>query len=109
MDNIGWHVKLANMTFAQKLAGIRKERGFSQAEVANAIKVEKSRVSNWENNKGKPTLENVMALAKFLGVSIDYLVFENVPQEGVEAINDFELYEHFRKTETLSPERKETI
>ena len=109
MDGIGWHVNLANMTFGEKLAGIRKERGFSQADVAQAIQVEKSRVSNWENNKGKPTLENMMALSKFLGVSIDYLVFDNVPPEGVEAINDFELYEYFRKTETLSPEKKTTI
>jgi hypothetical protein len=32
-----------------------------------------------------------------------------VPREGVEAINDFELYEYFRKTEALPKEHKETI
>lgn len=109
MGNMDLRVKLANMNFGEKLAAVRKERGYSQAEAAKAIQVEKSRISNWENNKGKPTLDNIMALSKFLGVSIDYLVFENVPQEGVEAINDFELYEYFRKTENLPPEKKQAI
>jgi len=32
-----------------------------------------------------------------------------VPREEVEAINDFELYEYFRKTETLSKEHNDSI
>ena len=39
----------------------------------------------------------------------NYLIFDNVPREGVESINDFELYEYFRKTEALPKEHKETI
>lgn len=106
---IKFHATLRNMSFGSKLAAIRKEKHLSQSEVGKAIDVEKSRISNWENGKGNPSLENLMALCKVLGISIDYLVFDNVPREGVESINDFALYEYFRKTEILPEGEKETI
>ena len=97
------------MSFSEKVFQLRKERDLTQGELGNAIGVDKSHVSNWEKGKSMPSLENLIALAKFLGVSIDYLLLENVPREGVEAINDFELYEYFRKTETLPKDKKQAV
>lgn len=97
------------MNLTQKLFELRKERNLSQDDVGKAIGVYKSQVSNWENGKDKPSLESVVGLAKFFKVSTDYLLFENVPREGVEVINDLELYEYFRKAETLPEEDKHAI
>jgi transcriptional regulator with XRE-family HTH domain len=97
------------MTFTEKVFQLRKERDLTQGELGNAIGVDKSHVSNWEKGKSMPALENLIALARFLGVSIDYLLLDNVPREGVEAINDFELYEYFRKTETLPKDKKQAV
>ncbi len=102
-------VTLLTMTFGQKLFQLRKERDLTQDEVGKATGVYKSQVSNWEKDKEKPSIDSIIALAKFFGVSTDYLLFDNVPREGVEAINDFELYEYFRKTETLPKEVKQAI
>lgn len=97
------------MSFGQKLLELRKEKDFSQAEVAKTIGVDKSQVSLWENDKIQPSIDSVIALSKLFAVSVDYLVFDNVPREGFEAINDFELYESFRKTETLPTEDREAV
>jgi transcriptional regulator with XRE-family HTH domain len=97
------------MSFSQKLKELRQERDLTQAEVAKAVGVYQRHVSAWESNRNKPSLESVMALAKFFSVSTDYLLFDNVPREGVAAIDDFELYEYFRKTEALPKEKKDCI
>lgn len=97
------------MSFSKKLRELREERQLTQTEVAKAIGVDKSYVSGWENNRGNPSLESVVAISKFFGVSLDYLIFENIPREGVEAINDFELYEYFRKSEALPKDAKQAI
>ncbi len=48
-------------------------------------------------------------MSKLFGVSVDYLLFDNVPREGVAAINDIQLYEYFLKTEALPNEKKQLI
>lgn len=97
------------MNLAKKLFELRKERKLSQDEVGKAINVNKSQVSNWEQNKGNPSLDSLVGLAKLFGVSTDYLLFDNVPREGFEAINDFELYQKFRDTEKLEPQDKKFV
>ena len=100
---------LLSMSLKQKLVELRKERKLSQEDVAQSISVSKSQVSNWEQGKGNPSLENLLGLAKLLAVSTDYLLFDNVPREGMESINDLELYEYFRKAEALPKEQRDTV
>lgn len=96
-------------TFGRKLRELRLERNLKQSEVAKAVRVGKAYVSGWENSKSKPSLDSLVGLANLFGVSVDYLLFENVPREGIEAINDFELFDYFRKTEGLPPGKKQSI
>lgn len=102
-------VTIQTMSFGQKFKQLREERGLTQTDVAKAIGVDKSYASSWENNRSKPSLDNAIALSKFFQVSLDYLMFDNVPREGVEAINDIELYEYFRKAERLPEEMKQAV
>lgn len=97
------------MNLGKKLFELRKERNLSQDEVGKAIGVYKSQVSNWEQSKDKPSLDSLIGLAKFFAVSTDYLLFDNVPREGVEVINDLELYEYFRKAEALPEDDKQAV
>jgi len=46
----------------------------SQKEVAEAINVSPSIVSNYENNERTPSVENLMALAGLFRCSTDYLL-----------------------------------
>ena len=60
--------------FAEKLKELRIEKGVGQIELSKAIDVSKGIISLWENGLREPKLSNLIALAKFFDVSIDYLV-----------------------------------
>ena len=59
--------------FAERLKELRLERGLGQVQLAKELDVGKSVVSLWELGKCEPTLSKLIAMARFFGVSIDYL------------------------------------
>lgn len=58
----------------ERIKQLRKEHGFTQAELGNRIGVIKQTVSNWENNVSNPNNEILANLAEMFDVSIDYLL-----------------------------------
>lgn len=60
-------------TFGERLKALRQERGLGQIALAKELDVGKSVISLWELNKCEPSLGNLIAIATFFGVSIDYL------------------------------------
>ena len=58
----------------ENLKRIRTEKGISQGDIARALEVDKSFVSNIENGKTNPTLATIIKLAKAIGVSTDELL-----------------------------------
>lgn len=66
--------KISNMEgFGERLRSMRQEKNLGQIELAKALDVGKSIISLWELDKCEPTLSKLIAMAKFFGVSIDYL------------------------------------
>lgn len=59
--------------FCERLKELRSEKGIGQIELSKAINVSKGIISLWENGLREPTLSNLIALAQFFGVSLDYL------------------------------------
>ena len=62
-----------NTEFCERLKELRLERGMGQVQLAKALDVGKSVISLWELGKCEPTLSKLDAMARFFGVSIDYL------------------------------------
>jgi transcriptional regulator with XRE-family HTH domain len=60
--------------FCEILKELRIEKGVGQVELAKAINVSKGIISLWENGLREPKLSNLIELAKFFEVSLDYLV-----------------------------------
>lgn len=59
--------------FCERLKELRIEKGVGQIELAKAINVSKGIISLWENGLREPKLSNLIILAKYFEVSIDYL------------------------------------
>lgn len=57
-----------------RLFELRKERGLSQRDMAVEFNVSQSTYNNWENSNTQPAIEQLVALARFFEVSVDYLV-----------------------------------
>lgn len=53
---------------------MRKEKDLKQEELANALNVSKGIISLWENGLREPTMSNLVTIASYFHVSINYLV-----------------------------------
>ena len=51
-----------------------KNEKLTQMQLAKAIGVGQSSVSDWLNSKSEPSIDNLWKLADFFDVSIDFLV-----------------------------------
>lgn len=60
--------------FKDNLKLLRIEKNVSQVELAQQIGVSKGIISLWENGLREPNMNALILLAKFFGVTIDYLV-----------------------------------
>ena len=63
-----------NVEIAQRLAELRRKKGYSQEALANALGLSRQAVSKWERAESSPDTENLIALAKLYGVSLDELI-----------------------------------
>ena len=61
------------MEFSTQLKKLRKDRKLTQAEVAAALNITVRQYQRYESGEQTTTLDNVIALADFFGVSLDYL------------------------------------
>lgn len=52
----------------------RKQRGISQIELAEALEVSRQTISKWETGTALPSAENLLALSKLYGVTVDVLL-----------------------------------
>ncbi|MDE7453109.1 MAG: helix-turn-helix domain-containing protein [Clostridia bacterium] len=54
-----------------KIFQLRKARGLSQEELAEALNVSRQSVSKWETDQSVPDYDNITAMCAFFNVSID--------------------------------------
>lgn len=67
--------------FAQNVISLRKNSRITQAELAEAINYSDKAVSKWERGESIPDVYVLTSIAKFFGVTIDYLVTEHNDKE----------------------------
>lgn len=60
--------------FMKRLYELRTEKGLSQRGMAANFNVSQGTYNNWEKGRTQPSVEQLVALANFFGVSVDYLV-----------------------------------
>lgn len=62
------------MEFGEKLQSLRKQKGLTQEELAQALYVSRTAISKWESGRGYPSIDSLKAIARFFGVTIDHLL-----------------------------------
>jgi transcriptional regulator with XRE-family HTH domain len=68
--------------FNNRLYQLRKQKGFSQEELANRLNVSRQTISKWEIGDSTPDMEKLVAMSELFDVSLDKLVLgkEEQPQ-----------------------------
>ena len=62
------------MEFHEKLQELRKSKGLTQEELAEALYVSRTAVSKWESGRGYPSIDSLKEISRFFGVTIDELI-----------------------------------
>lgn len=62
------------MDFAKRLKELRTDSNLSQAALAKAIGVSQKAIDYWEREINEPKATYIIELAKYFGVSCDYLL-----------------------------------
>ena len=62
------------MEFYEKLQKLRKQKGLTQEELAEALFVSRTAISKWESGRGYPNIDSLKAISKYFSVSLDELL-----------------------------------
>ena len=62
------------MEFGEKLQELRKSKGLTQEELAQALYVSRTAVSKWESGRGYPSIDSLKEISGYFSVTIDALL-----------------------------------
>ena len=62
------------MEFNEKLQALRKQKGLTQEELADALYVSRTAVSKWESGRGYPSIDTLKDISVFFNITIDELL-----------------------------------
>jgi len=97
-------LRVLAMHFPKQLVKLRKEQGYTQQSLADAVGLHVNQIKKYELGTAQPTLGALIKVAKVLHVSLDALVFE----EGERGPED-ELKLQFEAVSHMPPEDKQAI
>lgn len=97
-------IAIEDMDFAHRLAALRKQRGLTQAVLAERIGVHPSQLRRYEAGGSQPSLDVLRKTAIALNVSADVLLFdddERGPDEGLRL--------HLEAASSLDPDEQDVV
>lgn len=84
------------MFSGKRLRQKRIEKGMTQAEIADIIRINRSSYNSWESGRAKPNKKNLSALASILGVSDTY--FES----------EYDIMNHYLQLNPMNQQKADT-
>jgi len=93
-------------TFGKRLRECRKEKGFSQNEVAKALETNHSVIGKYERDEVKPSIDVVKRLAGLLGTTVSYFLGED---ENEDLFKDPDMLRRLKEVNSLPAEEKKCV
>lgn len=70
------------LTIGKRIAQLRKEKNFTQEDLAQMMEVSAQAVSKWENDLTCPDIASLPKLAQILGVTVDELLSGKIEEKA---------------------------
>jgi len=93
--------------FGSRLKGLRKQKNWSQKELAALVDVRFQQLNKYESGLNIPPAEMLVKLADALGVTVDFLLTGN-PVEDSPLANS-RLFRRFQALEAMASDDQETV
>ena len=88
------------MSFGENLIKLRRQKGWSQDDLANNLDLSRQAISKWENNTSKPDIDNLKKISNIFSIKIDELVNNEIPDNKAVTL-DVKKEEKKEKTITI--------
>ncbi len=88
------------MSFGENLINLRRQKGWSQDDLANNLNISRQAISKWETDISKPDVDNLEIISKIFSVTIDNLLDNDLPNDKAVAL-DVKKKEKKEKTITI--------
>ncbi|MCR4289399.1 MAG: helix-turn-helix domain-containing protein [Candidatus Scalindua sp.] len=98
---------LGNETVGQRIARLRKERGYTQIELAERMSIIQGLISDYERDKLRLHGEMVVRFAQALEVTADELLGLNSSKNGVKP--NLKILRRLKKIESLPASSQKTL
>lgn len=92
------------MKLADKIILLRKQKGWSQEELAAQMDVSRQSVSKWESGASTPDIDKIILLSQIFDTTTDYLL-----KEEIDDISDSVLNQEKGKDNTYDFDNKEQV
>lgn len=76
-------------TFAQNLKRLRKQKGFSQAQLAILLHYGSTAIANYEAGRNEPSFDTLIQLAHFLDTTTDELLGVSITSQEQQLLSDY--------------------
>ena len=88
------------MSFGENLTNLRRQKGWSQDDLANNLDLSRQAISKWENETSKPDIDNIKKISKIFSIKIDDLINNELPDDKAVTL-DVKKEEKREKTITI--------
>lgn len=82
------------LNIGSKISSLRKEKGWSQGDLAQRIEASREIIGKYERNENLPSIEMVVKMARAFDITVDFLIGEgesaSFDKEIVARINDIQ-------------------
>jgi transcriptional regulator with XRE-family HTH domain len=95
-------------TLGQKLKRLRREKNWSQTEVADKLGTTLVTISSYENDKTKPSSDMLIKFTKLFSVSVDYLISNQTASSALQ-IRNKELQKRIEVLDRMNPEQLKSL
>ncbi len=92
------------LNIGSKIIELRKDKGWSQAQLADAVNASRDIIGKYERNDNSPSIEMALKIAKVFDISVDYLL-----GEGKHASFDKETLKRLEDIESLDQNTRNTL
>jgi len=92
-----------------RIINLRKEKGFSQTELANKVGVSYAQIGRYETKGAQPAADILKKIADALDTTSDYLMNGSKDDKAVATLNDNELLQQFKEVDKMPTDDKMII
>ena len=97
------------MRLEEKLTVLRKESGYTQLDLAEKVRVSRQAISKWETGRVLPSAENLKYLSELFGVSVDYLLNDDMTEEPKPKEQEPAPEPQTKEPQTKEPQTEEAV